>query len=70
MANKPEFDEVDLNRLYAALEYQLNFAGPPRAEVRALMELRDRIGEMLEGEEEDPGCGSDCCGASCICHAR
>ena len=55
MANKPEFDEIDLNRLYAALEYQLNFAGPPRAEVRALMELRDRIGEMLDGEEEPVG---------------
>jgi hypothetical protein len=23
-----------------------------------------------EDEEEGAGCGEDCCGASCICHAR
>lgn len=55
MENKLELDEVDLNRLYAALEFKLNFPGTPRAEVQALIELRDRIGEMLDGEEEPVG---------------
>ena len=32
-----------------------------------------RVNELLtedEDEEEDAGCGEDCCGASCICHAQ
>lgn len=69
MENKLELDEVDLNLIYAALEYQLKRSVDVEL-VRALKELRNRIGEMLDGEEGDPGCGSDCCGASCICHAR
>lgn len=47
--NEPQFDEVDLNRLYAALDYQLDHMAPPRNEVQALIELRDRIGRMLDG---------------------
>ncbi len=64
MANKPKFDEVDLNRLYDSLSIAIeayNCARPggphPRfnEELEALIEFRDRIGEMLDGEEEPVG---------------
>lgn len=74
MENKPEFDEVDLNRIYNALNYYCLEVGDNclggEKELLATKELRDYIGKILDEEPEDPGCGSDCCGTSCICHAR
>lgn len=64
MENKPEFDEVDLNRLYESISKQIeayncaSTGGPhPRfnQELEALKELRNRIGKMLDGEEEPVG---------------
>lgn len=58
MANKPEFDEVDLNRLYEALVTQIETYGSDpdwKEELVALKELRDRVGKMLDGEEEPVG---------------
>jgi ribosome maturation factor RimP len=51
MENKPEFDEVDLNRIYNALNYyclEVGDNGPGgERELRATQELRDYIGKML-----------------------
>ena len=64
MENKLELDEVDLNRLYESISKQIEAyncarAGGPHPrfnkELEALKELRDRIGEMLDGEEEPVG---------------
>ena len=64
MENKLDLDEVDLNRLYEALVTQIETyncarAGGPHPmfneELEALKELRDRIGKMLDGEEEPVG---------------
>lgn len=50
--NEPQFDESDLNRLYEALEYRLDaFQGKEHLEeVQACIELRDRIGRMLDAQ--------------------
>ena len=51
--NEPQFDEVDLNRLYEALEYQLlRFENDLDwyEEVPAIRELKDRIGQMLDAQ--------------------
>ena len=52
MENKPEFDEVDLNRIYNALNYyclEVGDNGPGgERELRATQELRDYIGKMLD----------------------
>ena len=44
------FDEIDLNRMYEALCYRLNALDhiEENEEFNALIELRDRIGEMLD----------------------
>jgi hypothetical protein len=71
MENKLDLDEVDLNRLYEALVTQIETYNCARAggrrpmfneelealneELEALKELRDRIGKMLDGEEEPVG---------------
>ncbi len=47
-----EFDEIDLNRLYEALVTQIEtYNGDPdwKEELKALKELRDRIGKNLDG---------------------
>ena len=47
-----EFDEVDLNRLYEALVTEIEtYNGDPdwKEELKALKELRDRIGKNLDG---------------------
>jgi hypothetical protein len=51
-ANEPQFDEVDLNRLYDALVHRIadHRSGVERVELEeldALRELKDRIGRML-----------------------
>lgn len=46
-----QFDEIDLNRLYEALVTQIEtYNGDPdwKQEMVALVELRDRIGKMLD----------------------
>ena len=59
MTNKPhfEFDEVDLNRLYNALNYysrEVGDNGPGgEKELRAVKELRDYIGKVLDGGQEN-----------------
>jgi len=52
MENKLQFDETDLNRLYEALVIQIEtFEDDPdwEEELVALVELRDRIGKILNG---------------------
>jgi len=47
-----QFDEIDLNRLYEALVTQIEtYNGDPdwAEELVALVELRDRIGKILDG---------------------
>ena len=46
-----QFDEIDLNRLYEALVTQIEtYNGDPdwKQEMVALVELKDRIGKMLD----------------------
>ena len=53
--NEPQFDEVDLNRLYEALMYRITAhrSAVERVapeELDALRELKDRIGQMLDAQ--------------------
>lgn len=54
----PNFDEIDLNRIYNALNYyclEVGDNGPGgEIELRATKELRDYIGKMLDDEPEEP----------------
>lgn len=54
----PNFDEIDLNRIYNALNYyclEVGDNGPGgERELRATKELRDYIGKMLDDEPEEP----------------
>jgi len=74
MENKLSFDEVELNYILEAVQFlaeqKASGGDPHRAVYTAELEnIEERILHFL-GEEEDAGCGEDCCGASCICHAR
>lgn len=54
----PNFDEIDLNRIYNALNYyclEVGDNGPGgERELQATKELRDYIGKMLDDEPEEP----------------
>jgi len=40
------------------------------ADVADMARVNELLTEDEDEEEEDAGCGEDCCGASCICHAQ
>jgi len=53
--NEPQFDEIDLNRLYEALMHRIadHRAGVERVtpeELGSLRELKGRIGQMLDAQ--------------------
>ena len=73
-----EFDEVELNNLLELVQDKISLLRGRSLEemiyVEASLEefvaLEAKILGMLEEDEEDAGCGEECCGKSCICYAR